>query len=148
MTRKLSSRLAMLLLLLGALAMVGMAANNNVPPSGLGTSAYSIGANDLKPPQCASKNLTGVQIVNGLGFGGSGSTLILASSGPDYIFAGDGDDCVLAGAGNDYVNGGDGDDIILAGSGADYVNGGPGYDICYGVFDPGDVAVNCEVKLP
>ncbi len=148
MSGKLIPRAGIILLLLGALSMVGMATSNSVPVSGLGTSAYSIGANDLKPPQCASKNLTGIQIVNGIGFGGSGSTLILASSGIDYIFAGDGDDCVLAGAGNDYVNAGDGDDVILAGSGADYVNGGPGYDICYGVFDPGDVTVSCEVKLP
>jgi len=148
MTRKLTGRLATLLMLLAALSMAALATGNSVPPSGLSTSTSSIGPNDLKPSQCASLNLTNLLVVNGFGFSPHVPTLILGSSGPEYIFAGIDDDCIVAGAGNDFISGSDGDDIILAGSGADYVNGGPGYDICYGVFDPGDTAVGCEVRLP
>ena len=68
MTRKLTGRLATLLMLLAALSMAALATGNSVPPSGLSTSTSSIRPNNLKPSQCASLNLTNLLVVNGFGF--------------------------------------------------------------------------------
>jgi Ca2+-binding RTX toxin-like protein len=64
-----------------------------------------VSANDLKPSECASIDLSakveGSGTINGTG----ASELILGSSGPDTINGGGGDDCIVAGGGNDDLTG-------------------------------------------
>lgn len=87
-----------------------------------------IGANDLKPPQCAALTLTNLVI----GTGGTNSA-----------------DLVLGGPGLDTLNGNAGDDCLLGGGGIDTIAGGPGTDVCIGGpgLDVFDLFGSCETQI-
>jgi len=110
-----------------------LTASNTVPPTRADKESFGLGANELKPPQCAGMGLSNV-VDYGAGENGTDANdLILGTPGQDTgIQGGAGNDCILAGAGDDRwwlfiwwpgVYGGDGDDVII---------GGPGNDVCYG----------------
>lgn len=124
-----------------------MAAANSVPTTYLGSATFAITPNDLKPPECASLNLTNIVIGSGTFSGTNGNDLILGSAGADNINAMGGDDCVVAGDGDDTIVGGTGNDVILAGPGNDTLAGNPGIDVCYG--GPGTDSFNptCETQI-
>lgn len=127
------SSLAFLLFLLLSIG-VALSATNSVSTSGLSDQTINITANDLKPTECASLNLTNIQIVTAgvpLTSTRNSNDLIFGTSGADDITAGKGQDCVLGGAGDDILNGDQGGDILLGGAGNDTIDGGPGTDICY-----------------
>jgi hypothetical protein len=96
------------------------AATNAVPATKLGRSLTSRAptANELKPPACASLDLT--DWVSGSGTvnaAGNGSALVLGSAGIDTLRGKNGDDCLLGGAGADTLNGGPGTDVCIGGAG-------------------------------
>ena len=64
--------------------------------------------------------------------GGSGSDLIIGSSGRDRIDGGSGSDLIVGGSGDDRIDGGAGRDILAGGKGDDYIQGGAGDDRIYG----------------
>lgn len=112
-----------------------VAAANSVASSRLSDQSLPIDINALKPPECASINLTSILIGSGTINGTNANELILGSPLADTINAKAGSDCILGGGGNDNIDGG-------AGGGA-----GSGYDICIG--GPGsDVFSKCEEEYP
>ena len=100
-----------------------MAAANLVPVTAVEDDVRPITANDLKPPECASLNLTEIVIWPDRIGGESSSHLVLGTSGADWILGGSGSDCILGGGGNDIIFGGAGSDVCI---------GGPGSDTFYG----------------
>jgi Ca2+-binding RTX toxin-like protein len=106
-------------LLLLASVMSAMAASNMVARSGLGETHHSINANDLKPPQCDSINLTNLITGSGNISGTLENDLILGSTGADTISGEGGNDCILGGGGDDTLIGNDGIDTCLGGPGSD-----------------------------
>lgn len=119
---------------LGALALVGLAvlaslvaltASNSIPVTRASATSRTIDANALKPPACASLNLTAIA----LGNGGAASELVLGTSAGESLNGGDGDDCILGGGGDDSIRGDAGTDICV---------GGPGNDSMH---------PNCETKI-
>lgn len=113
-------RLLALALALSASAIVfGAAAGNTVPGTRLGQDLRGIGANDLKPTECASMNLTNVVTGTGTFSGTAGNDLILGGPGGDSIDGQGGDDCILAGGGDDSLDGGPGTDVCIGGPGSD-----------------------------
>jgi Ca2+-binding RTX toxin-like protein len=82
-------------------------------------SSRPIGANDLKPPECAGLTLTAIVTGSGTITGTSANELIVGSAGVDNINGGFGNDCILGGGGNDAINGGSGTDVCLGGPGTD-----------------------------
>ena len=121
-----------------------IAASNQIQTTRLADHRRPISANDLKPVECQSLNLTG--IVTGSGnFKGTGkSELIIGSPGADTISALNGDDCILGGEGDDTVFGDNGNDVLLGGPGADTLSGDQGTDHCYS----GAVYNSCEYTYP
>lgn len=74
-------------------------------------------ANQLKPPACASLNLT---VIRGAGpGGGNANALILGTAGNDSINGNGGNDCILGGGGNDTLRGNGGTDVCIGGPGTD-----------------------------
>ena len=102
------------------------AAKNTVPESGLGRTDRPITANDLKPPECDSLDLTHT-IVGGDGT--DANSLVSGSAISETLQGFGGDDCILGGGGDDTIKGGDGTDVCI---------GGPGND----TFE------NCETEIP
>jgi len=114
------------LALCGGLALIlasigsALATANTVAPSNAGAVVMPITANDLKPIECASLNLTTVIAGSGTINGGSQAALILGSAGADTINGKGGSDCMLGGGGDDTFNGGNGtQDVCLGGPGTD-----------------------------
>lgn len=90
-----------------------------VEPTGAGERSLVVGANDVKPDECASVVL--VATVSGAGSlnGNGDAELVVASSADDTIDAGGGDDCILGGSGDDQISGSGGNDICIGGPGSD-----------------------------
>ena len=103
-----------------AILAVAFAAANSVPATTVGQIQVPIGANDLKPPECAGINLT--TIVVGV-TGTNGSDLVLGTAAGETVKGNGGDDCLVAGGGNDALNGGAGTDVCVGGPGTDSFNG-------------------------
>jgi Ca2+-binding RTX toxin-like protein len=104
--------------------------SNSVPPTQLGVNTQGINANDVKPAECASINLTAILICPPDCTGTSANELILGSAGADTIRGKNGTDCILGGGGDDVLRG----------------NGGPN-DVCIG--GPGDDVITlCENQYP
>ncbi len=139
--------LGLLILILGT-AFAAVAASNTIPESGADESSRPITPNDLKPPECASLNLTSLVVGSGTINGGGGSSLILGSPGADTIKAQNGADCVLGGDGNDDLRGNGGNDVLLGGTGDDTLNGGAGIDVCYGGSGIDTFSATCETQIP
>jgi Ca2+-binding RTX toxin-like protein len=150
------------LLLAGAMA--AYAATNTVPSTRLGSDTRAINANVLKPPECASLNLTNIVTGSGTVNGTNANDLVLGSAGIDDMTGRGGADCLIGGSGADTLTGSNGVDILLGGdgndsllgsggndvlygeAGNDTLNGGNGTDICDG--GPGtDTAINCETQV-
>jgi len=129
-------RLVLLLLAVAVIAgsLNALASSNTVPVSGSDVATRAVTANDLKPPACASLNLT--TVVTGP-LGTAGNDLMLGSAGDDSLDGGAGSDCIVGGDGNDTLTGGPGDDILIGGLGSDTCIGGEGVN----TFDP-----SCEVN--
>jgi Ca2+-binding RTX toxin-like protein len=108
-----------LVVLLIANVVSAVTATNTVAPSKAGNPTDATTANKLKPPECASLNLTSVVRGSGDFEGGSASELILGSSGADKIRGRSGNDCILGGGGNDELRGDDGTDVCIGGPGTD-----------------------------
>ena len=103
-----------------AILAVAFAAANSVPATTVGQIQVPIGANDLKPPECAGINLT--TVVAGV-TGTNGSDLVLGTAAGETVKGNGGDDCLVAGGGNDALNGGAGTDVCIGGPGTDSFNG-------------------------
>lgn len=125
------STLGMVLLFLASLSSA-FAAANTVYESGADEDSFPITANSLKPPQCASINLTNIVVGSGVLFGSNGNDLMLGSGGFDFALGRQGADCILGGGGGDNLWGNGGDDMILGGLGDDSLRGGGGNDVCDG----------------
>jgi Ca2+-binding RTX toxin-like protein len=125
MNKRLIAKLTFMTLLILVMVSVisAFAANNSVPVTRLTNQAFAITANALKPPECASINLTGIVIgekVKGTG----GNDLIIGTSGFDNLGGGGGSDCILGGDGDDILNGGKGNgDVCIGGLGNDTFKG-------------------------
>ena len=145
-------------------SMAAYAAANTVPDTRLDLDTISITANDLKPSECASLNLTNIVSGSGTLNGTNANDLILASAGADTLGGGAAADCLVAGSGNDVLNGGAGADVLLAGDGDDDLSGSGGNDTLYGeggndTLDGGggtdtcdggsgtDTGTNCETQV-
>lgn len=142
-------RLAMVLMLtIALLSVVGaMAASNTIPLTRLDQDIKTITANDLKPSECSSLNLTNIVV------GGSGTNandLILGTASGDNLRGGDGDDCILGGGGDDRLDGQKGNDILLGQDGNDSLQGSQDTDICDGGAgtDSGHPSCETEINIP
>lgn len=124
--------LTAMLLLVSLSIFSAIAAANTVGVSGADDTSLGINANDLKPAECSSLNLTNVITGSGLFLGSGDGDLILGSSGTDWILALNGGDCVLGGGGGDILWGNANNDVLLGGAGNDSLRGGDGTDVCYG----------------
>jgi Ca2+-binding RTX toxin-like protein len=138
------------LLFLGMIsAGTALAGANFVPATHIGAyTGPTIGANDLKPDECASINLDEITAGSGTINGTRSNNLILGSNIADTINSNNQGSkwltvCIMAGAGNDTINGSKKAEIILGGTGDDIIDGGGGYDICYG-GGGNDTFYNCE----
>jgi Ca2+-binding RTX toxin-like protein len=137
-----------MLLAMILLSVVGaVAASNTVPFTRLDQDTFTITANDLKPSECSSLNLT--TIVVG-GNGTNGNDLILGSAGNNTIRADDGDDCIVGGGGDDTLQGQRGNDIILGEDGNDSLRGNQDTDVCDGGpgTDSGHPSCETEIDIP
>jgi hypothetical protein len=140
MIRKLRRMALVLLLSLILLSMMtALAASNTVDPSRLHNETFSIGINNLRPPQCAGMTLTNIVTGSGTFAGTTQNDLILGSPGADTILGNGGlwdtsSDCILGGGGNDNIWG---DGWLLGGAGTDVCIGGPGTDTFH----------NCETQI-
>lgn len=99
--------------------LTAITSSNIVPESNLDDQQSVITANDLKPPECSSLNLTSVISGSGTIRGDNQNNLILGSSGNDQIDGRQGDDCILGGEGDDLLDGRNGYDICIGGGGND-----------------------------
>ena len=97
-------------------AIYAYTASNTVPESGMHYEAQAITANDLKPADCSSLDLSNYIV------GDTGTTandLLLGGSTADTLTGSDGNDCIVAGSGDDSLDGGNGSDICIGGDGTD-----------------------------
>ncbi len=108
------------------------AAENIVQPSVIGYASAPITANQLKPPECSSLNLTNYIVITGNG----------------AIHGTIGNDLILGSAGKDNIHGDTGDDCIVGGGGGDQIFGDAGNDVCIGGGDNKDKFHNCETIVP
>lgn len=106
-----------------AIASSAQTSANTVSSTKLELDTRTIGANDLKPTECAALTLTNLVTGSGTINGTTGNDLILGSSGVDTIDAGGGNDCVLAGGANDGIDGKAGTDVCVGGPGTDTFKG-------------------------
>jgi hypothetical protein len=97
--------LAVSVALVAGIAVSAFANSNTVPASRLKlVNVGTIGPNQLRPPECASLNLTSLVTGSGIVTGPvGGGALILASSGVDTITSLGGGNCLVGGAGRDKV---------------------------------------------
>ena len=116
--RRASRLLGLLATVAVTAATTGLLASNSVPATRLGRVSIAITANDLKPAECASVNVTNIVTGSGVLTGTSGNDLVLGSSGIDLIDAGAGDDCAVGGSGLDTIAGGLGTDVCIGNNGA------------------------------
>jgi Ca2+-binding RTX toxin-like protein len=136
------------LLMMIFLSVVGaVAASNTVPLIWLDDDSISITANDLKPSECSSLNLTNIVV------GASGTNandLILGTSSGDNLRGDDGDDCIIGGGGGDRLDGQKGNDILLGQDGDDNLQGSQGTDVCDGGAgtDSGHPSCETEINIP
>ena len=131
---------------LGALVLVNVfsavTSSNTVPETRADKTSFGLGANELKPPECAGMGLTNVVDIGAGETGTAANDLILGTSAGDSIIQGGaGDDCILGGGGDERwwlfiwwpgIVGGDGDDVIIGGPGNDGCYGGNGSNTYYG----------------
>lgn len=113
---------------------VTLAAGNTVPQTHDIENVSTATANEAKPSQCASLNLTGSIVVgSGTITGTTGNDLLLGSAGADTFNGGGGQDCMVGGGGNDLFNGNGrfAGDICIAGAGGG--RSGPGRRTCQSV---------------
>jgi Ca2+-binding RTX toxin-like protein len=113
--------LAILVLVL-TVASTAQTSANTVPGTKMKNDTRTIGAEDLKPVECASITLTAKVTGSGTITGGAAAELITGSAGVDTISGSGGNDCLLGGAGNDSLNGGAGTDVCVGGLGTDTFN--------------------------
>jgi Ca2+-binding RTX toxin-like protein len=106
-------------------SLVALAASNSVPLTRVSTTSRTIDANALKPPECASLNLTAIALVDG----GAANELVVGTAAGEGVSGGSGDDCILGGGGDDSLRGDGGTDVC---------NGGPGGD---------GLHPSCETKI-
>lgn len=144
---RLSMTMLVAMVLLSVIGVV--AASNTLPSTRLDQDTFAITANDLKPSECNSLNLSGIVVVTN-GSGTTGNDLILGSSGDDNIRGDDGDDCIVGGGGDDTLQGQRGDDIVLGQNGNDSLRGNQDTDICYGGAgtDSGHPSCETEIDIP
>ena len=128
---------------------ISVTASNTVPGTKADKNSIGLGANELKPPQCAGMGLTNVVDIGAGETGTAANDLILGTDKADAeIRGGAGDDCILGGKGNDRqkigpdwvpgLYGEEGDDVLIGGPGnKDICEGGPGNDTYY----------SCETEL-
>lgn len=118
-TRRHSKWLWLLAGLVAGNVLFVMTAANSVPTSYAANYVGPIVANDLKPAECVSANLTsvlgGTAVINGT----AANELLLGSDLADTISGAGGDDCLVGGPGGDTLNGGLGTDVCLGGPGTD-----------------------------
>jgi Ca2+-binding RTX toxin-like protein len=110
---------AVALVALALIAVGAVTATNTVSSSWADDTAQGgPTANDMKPPECASLDLS---VISGGGGGGGGgqSALILGTPGNDRLNGAAGDDCLVGGAGDDNLKGNAGYDVCLGGPGND-----------------------------
>lgn len=142
---KISSMIPLLLTSLIILSVVyAFAAANSVPSSRMDDDSFSITANDLKPSDCSSLNLTNIATSGGET---AGNDLLLGTSGADTLTGDDGDDCIVGGGGDDTLRGQKGNDIILGQAGDDSLRGNQDTDICDGGAGTDSGHVSCETEL-
>lgn len=140
---------------LGLLGLIALAvfsvfsAANIVSPSRAADQVFAITANALKPPECASLNLTRITVI-GFQSPNNQNELILGTPGDDNINGSGGADCIVGGGGDDSLRGGAGTDVLLGGPGIDTFRGGGGNDYCYRGGTVGDIFPNpvCENIYP
>ena len=111
---------------------IGSANANIVPASYASESSHLVTANQLKPAECVSLDLSNIVILSLGESSTDGNDLILGTDKRDTVDGGDGDDCIVGGDKNNDLSGGNGNDIILGGDKRDTISGGAGNDICYG----------------
>ena len=104
-------------LLIVALVGTALTAANVIAGSRAGISNTGVTANDLKPVECASLNLT---VVRGpVPGGGNANALIVGTAVGESIQGNGGDDCILGAGGNDFLRGNGGNDVCVGGPGID-----------------------------
>jgi Ca2+-binding RTX toxin-like protein len=96
---------------------------NTVASTKVEDDSRTIGANDLKPVECAALALTTLVTGSAISNGTSGNDLELGTSGNDNMNGGGGNDCLIGGAGTDTLNGGPGTDVCIGGGGNDTFKG-------------------------
>jgi Ca2+-binding RTX toxin-like protein len=123
------------------------AAANSVPATRLDDDSLPITANDLKPSECSSLNLTNIVVA---GDGTGGNDLILGTAGNETLRGSDGDDCIVGGGGDDTLDGQKGNDILLGQDGNDRLRGSQDTDICDGGAgtDTGHNSCETEINIP
>lgn len=117
MRRRTRAGLALPLLVAVLVAGAAYTAANVVAGSRAGVSESAVTANDLKPPECASLNLTAVR--GPAPGGGNAPALIIGTAAGESINGNGGDDCILGAAGDDNLRGNGGNDVCLGGPGTD-----------------------------
>jgi Ca2+-binding RTX toxin-like protein len=110
---------ALVVLVLASVLTAAAAANNVQATLRTNQNIGAPTANQLKPSECASLNLTAIVTGSGSFQGSPASELILGSSGPNTIQGKGGTDCILGGGGDDVINGNAGGDVCIGGPGAD-----------------------------
>lgn len=103
--------------------LTAIAASNTVPVTLLSDISRPITVNDLKPPGCASLNLSIIIVGSGnIRNNGSAQALILGSASDDNIRGGSKDDCILGGGGHNTIDGGNGTNVCYGNSGDSFTN--------------------------
>ncbi|MEY2420190.1 MAG: hypothetical protein QOI95_257 [Acidimicrobiaceae bacterium] len=103
-------------------ASTAQTAANTVATTKVEDDTRVIGANDLKPTQCAAITLTTKLTGSGTINGGAANELITGGAAVDTISGNNGNDCLMGGGGNDSLNGGAGTDVCIGGLGTDTFN--------------------------
>ena len=142
------SLIPMLLLSLIILGVINaFAATNTVPSFRMDDANLPITANDIKPSDCNSLNLSNIVVA---GNGTAANDLILGTSGNDNLRGSDGNDCIVGGDGDDTLQGQKGNDIVLGEDGNDSLRGNQDTDICDGGAgtDTGHTSCETEINIP
>jgi Ca2+-binding RTX toxin-like protein len=98
-------------------------AANTVSTTKIEDDTRTIGANDLKPVECAALVLTAIVTGATISTGTNGNDLELGTSAADNMNGGGGNDCLIGGGGDDTLNGGAGTDVCIGGPGTDTFKG-------------------------
>lgn len=119
MTRRLRGWPLVVMAFVCIIATTAQTASNTVASTKVVDNSSAIGANNLKPTECASITLTAKVTGSGTISGTSAAELLTGSAVADTISGAGGDDCLLGGDGDDYLNGGIGTDVCIGGGGND-----------------------------